>query len=149
MRLTTSFYSILLDRYSLMNKISNHLFYIGIGNATEVINNRRVFGHFVGARKDCKLNCTIIYESIQTDTVWSIEGYKAAEESIQNITNDEIFQVSGNQRAFLSASNTTYGNHLNILDCSVRDLNGTTVYCGSYVNPKQASFNFTVCGELM
>ena len=116
----------------------------GTGNATDITSNNTVFGHFIGDKSSCNLTCTILSEdNVQTDTVWSIERYRGIED-IQRISNDELFEI-----ATSSNSDITNRNHLNILDCSVRDLNGTTVYCGSHVNPKQASFNFTVCGELM
>ena len=81
----------------------------------------------------------------QTDTVWSIENYMGRKER-HTLTNDEKFTISGDQHPALPESN--YGNHLNISNCSSKELNRTVVYCGSYGNPQQRSFEFKVCGML-
>ena len=82
----------------------------------------------------------------QTDTVWSVENYKGIE-GLQTITNDEIFQISGDQCPTNSEFN--HGNYLGIRNCSVIGLEGVTVHCGSHSNPKQALVKFKVCGKLL
>ena len=85
------------------------------------------------------------YNGTQTDTVWSIENYLGRAE-LQVITSNDIFEISGNQRPLSESHN--YGNRLKIHDCSSIELNGTILYCGSHVNPKQALFYLKVCGML-
>ena len=54
--------------------------------------------------------------------------------------------ISGDYRP---GSQSHYSNQLNITDCSLRELDGVTVSCGSQNNPKQAFFVLKVCGELI
>ena len=35
------------------------------------------------------------------------------------------------------------------MDCSLLELDGVTVFCGSHVSPKQAYFELKVCGKLI
>lgn len=83
---------------------------------------------------------------IQTDTVWTVSNYKGIV-GPSKITNDDIFQISGDQRPI--NYEFSYGNYLNISDCSVRKLDGVTVHCGSHANPEQALFKLKVCGKLI
>ena len=105
--------------------------------------NNTVIAHFEDEGGSYELSCEVKNNDTQTDTVWSIENYMGRTEH-QTLTNDEMFTVSGDQRPALPESN--YGNHLNINNCSSKELNGAVVYCGSYENPKQSCFKVKVCG---
>lgn len=121
----------------------------GVGNVTELTNNT-VIANFIDETKRCYLSCVVMNKDIQTDTVWSIENYTLSRiTGCQAITSNEIFQISGDQRPTSSDSEFNYGNHLSVSDCSLKELNGSAVHCGSHANPKQVLFEFKVCGKLI
>ena len=74
---------------------------------------------------------------IQTDTVWSVT-YKGSEQ-IQIVHYDELFKISGDRRQSSSEFNFNYGNYLDIINSSVKELDEAVISCGSYVNPSQAN----------
>ena len=120
----------------------------GAGDVTSSVpENSGVIAHFEGEKGHYELSCEVKNNGTQTDTVWSIENYKGARvrHTLTNY-NDEIFTISGDHRRVLPESN--YGNHLNISECSSKELNGAVVYCGSHENPQQRHFEFKVCGTL-
>ena len=83
---------------------------------------------------------------VQTDTVWSIT-YKGSEK-IQIVHNDELFKVSGDRRQSSSEFNFNYGNYFDIIDCSVKELDGAVISCGSYANRSQVNVSMLfVCGK--
>ena len=119
----------------------------GAGDVTSSVpENSTVIAHFEGEEGNCELSCEVKNNGTQTDTVWSIENYMGKSER-QTMTDldDEMFTISGNQRPL---SELNYRNHLNISNCSSKELNGTVVYCGSHENPHQSRFEFKVCGML-
>ena len=118
----------------------------GAGNVTEFDDNNTVIACFKGEGESHDLNCTVKNGDTQTDTVWSVDNYKG-KEGLQTITNDEIFQISGDQCQTNSEFN--HGNYLGIRNCSVIGLDRVTVHCGSHANPKQALVKFKVCGKLL
>ena len=83
---------------------------------------------------------------VQTDTVWTVRNYNGIA-GPSKITNDNIFQISGDQRP--TSYELNYGNYLNINNCSVKQLDGVIVHCGSHANPEQALFKLKVCGKLI
>ena len=87
-------------------------------------------------------------EDVQTDTMWTVRNYMGIA-GRQKITNDKIFQISGDKRPTTSESEFNYGNYLNISDCSARELDGVTALCGSHLNREQVLFNFKVCGKFI
>ena len=83
---------------------------------------------------------------VQTDTVWSVT-YKNGT-IIERIQDTELFKISGDRRQSSLESNFNYGNYLDIIDCSVKELDGAVISCGSYVNPSQANVSMLyVCGK--
>lgn len=118
---------------------------IGAGKVTDTLKNT-VIACFVGEGGSHNLSCVIKNEGIQTDTVWTVRNYNGVTGPLK-ITNDEIFQISGDRRPTASESELNYGNYLSISDCSVRKLNEVTVHCGSYTNPNQTLIEFIVCGK--
>ena len=83
---------------------------------------------------------------VQTDTVWSVT-YKGSEQ-IQIVHNDELFKIFGDRHQSSSEFNVNYGNYLEIIDCSVKELDGAVISCGSYVNPSQVNVSMlSVCGK--
>ena len=119
----------------------------GAGDVTSSVpENSTVIAHFEGEEGNCELSCEVKNNGTQTDTVWSIENYMGKSE-LQTVTDldDEMFTVSGDQHP-LSESN--YRDHLNISNCSCKELNGSIVYCGSHENRQQSHFEFKVCGML-
>lgn len=83
---------------------------------------------------------------VQTDTVWSVENYNGVR-TLERITDNEIFQISGEKRQICSEEsecNLNYGNYLTI---SVEQLNGTTIHCGSHLNRSQTSVKIVFCGK--
>ena len=118
----------------------------GAGDVTSSVPEySRVIAHFENEGGSYELSCEVKNNGTQTDTVWSIENYMGRTEH-QTLTNDEMFTISGDHRHILPELN--YGNHLNISNYSSKELNRTVVYCGSYENPQQRSFEFKVCGML-
>ena len=121
----------------------------GAGNVTEVNDSSTVIACFIDEGRSYNLNCVVKNEGIQTDTVWSVYNYKGIE-GPQTITNDEVFQISGDQRpTSFDSAEFSYGNNLDIRNCSMKELDEVTVHCGSHVNPEQALFQFKVCGKLI
>ena len=117
----------------------------GCGNITESVpDNNPVISHFEGEGEKCELSCVVKCNDIQTDTVWS---YKNGSAKLLKVNGDHnIFYIYGNYRP---KSQSHYSNHLQIKDCSVWELDGITLYCGSHANLEQAFFNLKVCGELI
>ena len=72
--------------------------------------------------------------------MWS---FKNGSDELEKITSGHI---SGNYRP---GSQSHYSNHLQIMDCSLLELDGVIVFCGSHVSPKQAYFELKVCGKLI
>ena len=84
---------------------------------------------------------------VQTDTVWSVENYNGVR-TLQRITDNEIFHISGEKRQICSEEsecNLNYGNDLTII--SVEQLNDTTIHCGSHLNRSQTSVEIVLCGK--
>ena len=114
---------------------------IGAGDVTNLDpNNNTVIAHFEDEGESCDFTCEIKNNGTQTDTVWNFKNGSAESEKIIG------GHVSGDYRP---GSQSHYSNRLNITDCSLRELNGVNVSCGSQNNPKQAFFELKVCGELI
>ena len=120
---------------------------LGGGNVTDLVpDNNTVIAHFEGEGESCELICVVKYNGTQTDTVWS---YKNGTAELQIIKGDHnIFYISGDYQPGLELQ-SHYSNRLQIKDCSVRELDGVIVSCGSYANLEQAFFELKVCGELI
>ena len=134
--------------YCLINQMQTcmytHHVPAGVGKVTNSYpDNNTVIAHFEGEEGSCILSCEVKNDDTQTDTVWSIENYKGRGE--HQPVPDGVFEISGDWR---NLADLNYGNHLNINNCSSRELNGTVIYCGSHENPKQSRFEFKVCGML-
>lgn len=114
---------------------------IGAGDVTNLDpSNNTVIAHFEDEGESCDFTCEVKNNGTQTDTVWSFKNGLAESEKIIG------GHISGDYRP---GSQSHYSNHLQITDCSLRELDGVTVYCGSQNNPKQAFFELKVCGELI
>ena len=110
--------------------------FIGVGIVSKLSDHNRVIAHFVGDKNSARLSCTVMNGDVQTDTVWSVK-YNSSEQ-IQIVHNDELFKVSGDK----------YRNYLDIIDCSIKELDGVVISCGSYVNPSQVNVSMLfVCGK--
>ena len=130
------------------------IYYVCVGNGSaNEDHDTELIAHFIDEGKNLSLSCVIKFmygknNSIQTDTIWSIENYYSNQaEGLPTIKNDAIFQISGNQRPTISGSNSHYGNQLMISNSSRIELNETIVYCGSHADRKQILYKFKVCGE--
>ena len=114
---------------------------IGAGSVTRSVpDNGTVISHFLSDGEKCELSCIVEYNGTQTDTVWSFMNGSAELKSIIGS------HISGDYR---TGSQSHYSNHLQIIDCSLQELDGVKVYCGSHVNLKQAFFELKVCGKLI
>lgn len=94
--------------------------------------NETVIAHFEGEGESCDFICEVKNNGTQTDSVWRFKN--------GSIESDKIIggYISGN-----------YGNHLKIIDCSLRELDGVNIFCGSHLDPKKVFFGLKVCGELI
>ena len=83
---------------------------------------------------------------VQTDTLWNVT-YKNGT-IIERIQDNELFKISGDRRQSSLESNFTYENCLYISDCSVKELDGAVISCGSHVNRSQVNVSMLfVCGK--
>ena len=122
--------------------------YTGAGDVTEFSDHNKVIAHFVGDKNSTRLSCTVMNGDVQTDTVWSV-AYKNGTK-IERIQDNELFNISGDRRQSSLEFNFTYENYLYIIDCSVKELDGAVISCGSHVNPSQVNFSMLlVCGKFI
>ena len=67
---------------------------------------------------------------------------------LKRIQDDKLFKLSGDRRQSTLEFNFNYGNILEIIDCSVKELDGAVIYCGSFDNPYQEIIaKLFVCGK--
>ena len=126
------------------------ILYIGIGSVTTHSGNS--FDNVLALFKDevdRVIDCIVMNDNIQTDTVWSIENYKGIK-ARQNIMNDDTFQISRVQHNLADSDSVfNYGSSLKIPDCSLNDLDGARIHCGSYADPTQVHFEIKICGKCL
>ena len=119
---------------------------IGAGIVTEFSDHNKVIAHFVGDKNSARLSCSVMNGDVQTDTVWNVtyrDGTK-----IERIKSNELFKISGYMRQSGLESNLTYENYLDVIEYSVRELNGAVISCGSYASPSQVNVSMLfVCGK--
>ena len=86
---------------------------------------------------------------VQTDTVWSVT-YRDGKQ-IQITQDNNLFKLSGDiHQSSLDSNFFNYGNYLDIIDCSMKELDGAVISCGSYVNRSQENFSRVfVCGKFI
>ena len=123
--------------------MSNLINSVGAGIVIRFPYHNKVIAHFVGDKNSARLSCTVMNGNVQTDTVWSVT-YKGSEQ-IQRVNNNNLFQISGDRRR--SISNLNYRNFLDILDCSVKELDRAIISCGSHMNLSQVNVTLFVCGK--
>ena len=120
--------------------------FTGAGIVKTNSDHDRVIAHFVGDKNSTRLSCTVMNGDIQTDTVWSV-AYKNGTKNV-TIKSNELFSISGDRRQSSLEFNFTYENHLYISDCSVEELDGAVISCGSHVNRSQVNVSLLfVCGK--
>ena len=120
--------------------------YTGDGNVTGVPDNNVIIAKFTNEIESVTtLNCTVMYEDIRTDTVWTInkrDGNTIVHKDIQSLKG---FNISGVEH---ETSEDLCENLLNISRDTLKGLDGTTVHCGSHMNHYQAKFDIHICGKL-
>ena len=118
------------------------LHHTGAGNVTGVPKNHVIIARFTDELElGTTLKCTVEYGDIQTDTAWTVDNYKGNTIVHEDIANFGGFRIHGEKMAIGE----------NLMDISgevMKDLNGTTVYCGSHTNRYQAKFDIHTCGRL-
>ena len=118
----------------------------GAGNVTGVPKNHDTIARFTDELETgTTLKCTVKYGDIQTDTAWTIDNYKG--NTIvhkKDIASFGGFKIYGEEH---KRNKDLCDNLMDIRGDVLKDLNGTTVHCGSYMNRYQAKFEFHTCGK--